>query len=62
MNIGYKEAEHLQEHFQCFFFHDVDMLPEDDRNLYACPEDGIARQMAYVLDKYDYEYVHESFS
>ncbi|QQP40356.1 Putative glucosylceramide beta-14-galactosyltransferase [Caligus rogercresseyi] len=23
--------------FQCFVFHDIDLLPEDDRNLYNCP-------------------------
>jgi len=36
MNIGYAEA--VKEHdWQCFVFHDVDLLPEDDRNIYSCP-------------------------
>ncbi len=30
MNVGYKEAV-LKDDFQCFVFHDVDLLPEDDR-------------------------------
>ena len=37
-NIGYKVAMNLTNNFwQCFIFHDVDLLPEDDRNLYNCP-------------------------
>lgn len=36
-NVGYAEAMRDQE-WECFIFHDVDLLPEDDRNLYSCPE------------------------
>lgn len=32
MNIGFVEAVKSYD-FQCFIFHDVDLLPEDDRNL-----------------------------
>ncbi len=55
MNIGFKEAQ-KQDRFQCFIFHDVDLLPEDDGNTYACPEVGKPRQMAFSIDIYDYKY------
>lgn len=55
MNIGFKEAQ-KQDGFQCFIFHDVDLLPEDDGNTYACPEVGKPRQMAFSIDIYDYKY------
>ena len=34
-NIGFREA---MKHYswECFIFHDVDLLPEDRRNLYQC--------------------------
>lgn len=33
-------------------FHDVDLLPEDDRNLYSCP--GQPRHMSVAVDKFKY--------
>lgn len=38
MNIGYKEALKDTDKFNwnCFFFHDVDMIPESTLNYYKC--------------------------
>ena len=53
MNIGFIQAE-ANEHFKCFFFHDVDLLPENDHIPYSCPENGSPRQMAFSIDIFDY--------
>ncbi|KAG0428688.1 hypothetical protein HPB47_024342 [Ixodes persulcatus] len=36
-NVGYLESLALYD-YECFIFHDVDLVPEDDRILYTCPE------------------------
>lgn len=51
MNVGFVEALKFRE-FDCFIFHDVDLLPEDDRNLYTCPDQP--RHMSVAIDVMKY--------
>lgn len=37
LNVGYEVAKVLHD-YTCFIFHDVDMLPENYYNMYACQE------------------------
>nr|XP_039252795.1 beta-1,4-galactosyltransferase 1-like isoform X2 [Styela clava] len=55
MNIGFSEAVNERK-YDCFVFHDVDLLLENDKCLYWCPndEDG-PRHLSTYLDKRDYE-------
>jgi len=55
MNIGFVEASKLYN-YQCFIFHDVDLLPEDDRNIYSCPDQP--RHMSAAVNTLDYKWVH----
>ncbi|KAF5296459.1 hypothetical protein FQR65_LT01448 [Abscondita terminalis] len=57
MNIGYKEALNL-DNYDCFIFHDIDLLPEDDRNLYTCPEQP--RHMSVAVDIFKYKLPYKS--
>lgn len=47
MNVGFLEALKLHQ-WDCFIFHDVDLIPLDDRNLYRCPEQP--RHMSVAVD------------
>ena len=40
--------------FDCFLFHDVDMLPEDDRNFYGCGA-RLPRHVGAFVDKFNYK-------
>ena len=53
LNVGAAEAL-KQYDFQCFIFHDVDLLPEDDRNLYTCPTQP--RHMSVAINSFLYRY------
>ncbi|KAI5750175.1 hypothetical protein M8J76_013438 [Diaphorina citri] len=56
-NVGYAEAIKIRE-FDCFIFHDVDLIPEDDRNLYTCP--GMPRHMSVAVDSMNYRLPYAS--
>lgn len=51
MNIGFLEASKLA-HYDCIIFHDVDILPEDDRNYYICGKNP--RHLAVMVEQFNY--------
>ncbi|CAL1538517.1 unnamed protein product [Lymnaea stagnalis] len=51
MNAAFREALQLFD-FQCVTFHDVDLVPEDDRNMYSCTEQP--KHMSISIDKFQY--------
>ncbi|XP_075551808.1 uncharacterized protein LOC142585160 [Dermacentor variabilis] len=51
MNAGVREAFRDAD-YNCFVFHDVDLIPEDDRNMYSCPPSP--RHMSVAIDKFNY--------
>lgn len=54
MNVGFREAMR-DEDWDCLFFHDVDLIPEDDRNTYVC--DSHPKHAAIAMDKFGYKSV-----
>lgn len=57
MNVGFVEALNTDPTFDCFILHDVDMLPEHERNDYSCPPQGKARHLSWLIDIWDYKFV-----
>ena len=54
-NIGFSEANRL-ESFCCFIFHDIDVLPSNQKQLYYCSQQP--RHMCYALDKFRYVLIY----
>ncbi|KAL7058344.1 hypothetical protein AAHC03_016445 [Spirometra sp. Aus1] len=52
LNVGFIEAS-KRHSYSCFIFHDVDLLPEDDRNLYMCDEEPT--HMSATINKFNYK-------
>lgn len=56
MNIGFKEA--LKDYsWDCVIFHDIDLLPEDERNFYYCSE--FPRHMSVSVNTLGYRLPYE---
>ncbi|CAI2734801.1 unnamed protein product [Schistosoma spindalis] len=51
LNVGFIESKRVTN-FDCFIFHDVDLLPEDDRNSYRCANQP--RHLSVAVDKFNY--------
>ena len=53
LNIGVLESLNKDE-FNCFIFHDVDLLPENNQNTYTCTD--FPRHMTIAISTIDYRY------
>lgn len=52
MNIGFMEAK-KDYNWNCYIFHDIDMLPENNNNIYNCDKD-YPKQLAISISVYNY--------
>jgi len=52
MNAGFLEVNKMNQ-FDCVVFHDVDMLPESDYNIYQCQDSPT--HLSPLIDKFDYK-------
>ncbi|KAM4795535.1 beta-1,4-galactosyltransferase 3-like [Rhinophrynus dorsalis] len=52
LNIGVREALRLDD-WDCLILHDVDLVPENDYNLYICDE-ASPKHLASAMDKFKY--------
>ncbi|XP_071148075.1 beta-1,4-galactosyltransferase 3-like [Mytilus edulis] len=59
MNVGFTEALKY-ENFDCFVFHDADLLPENDKNLYLC--DNNVRQLSSAIDEMRYHVMYYNYA
>ncbi|XP_050347572.1 beta-1,4-N-acetylgalactosaminyltransferase bre-4-like [Nymphalis io] len=58
MNVGFVESQKQKpDGWQCFIFHDIDLLPLDSRNLYSCPRQP--RHMSASIDKLKFKLPYE---
>uniref|UniRef100_K1PRS0 Inversin n=1 Tax=Magallana gigas TaxID=29159 RepID=K1PRS0_MAGGI len=59
MNVGFKEAL-KEDQYDCFVFHDVDMIPENNKNLYLC--DDHARHLSSAIDEMRYHVMYYNYA
>ncbi|XP_063625646.1 beta-1,4-N-acetylgalactosaminyltransferase bre-4-like [Cydia splendana] len=50
LNVGFLESQNVS-HWHCFIFHDIDLLPMDQRNIYSCPLEKHPRHHAAAVDR-----------
>ena len=56
LNIGFIESLKISNnHWDCFIFHDIDLLPEDGRNIYSCPLADQPRHMSSLVSSLNYK-------
>ncbi len=55
MNTGYLEVMRDGARYDCFAFHDVDLIPENLANYYGC--DDQPRHLAVIRTAKNYRYI-----
>uniref|UniRef100_A0A672UV22 Beta-1,4-galactosyltransferase n=1 Tax=Strigops habroptila TaxID=2489341 RepID=A0A672UV22_STRHB len=58
LNVGVKEAL-KDEEWDCLFLHDVDLIPENDHNLYTC-DPWNPKHVSVAMNKFGYRWVMEA--
>uniref|UniRef100_A0A0B7ALF1 Beta-1,4-galactosyltransferase n=1 Tax=Arion vulgaris TaxID=1028688 RepID=A0A0B7ALF1_9EUPU len=58
LNIGFLEAEKTAS-FDCYIFHDVDMIPLNDYNFYRCGDNP--RHFAVAMNKFGFKMFYKSY-
>lgn len=56
-NIGFKLASEIDD-YDCYVLHDIDLIPEDDRNMYICSSKP--RHMSVAVDVMAYKLPYEN--
>lgn len=54
LNVGVKEAL-KDEEWDCLFLHDVDLIPENDHNLYTC-DPWNPKHVSVAMNKFGYRW------
>ena len=54
INAGYDLIKNV-ENWDCYTFHDVDLVLENDKMLYRCEENGNPRHLSVAIDKFNYK-------
>ncbi|XP_031635473.1 beta-1,4-N-acetylgalactosaminyltransferase bre-4-like [Contarinia nasturtii] len=58
-NVGFVEAMKMRR-WDCFIFHDVDLIPLNDHNLYTCPTKN-PRHMAVSMNTFEYVLPYDEY-
>ncbi|CAK8692172.1 unnamed protein product [Clavelina lepadiformis] len=58
LNVGFTESI-KDDDFQCFVFHDVDLILENDKAIYSCPENP--RHLGVANSKYSYHLPYNAY-
>ncbi|XP_061841798.1 beta-1,4-galactosyltransferase 3-like [Nerophis lumbriciformis] len=58
MNAGVREAMQERE-WECLFFHDVDLIPIDDRNIYVCGSNP--KHAAVAINKFGFKLPYDAY-
>ncbi|XP_062895215.1 beta-1,4-galactosyltransferase 3-like isoform X2 [Mobula hypostoma] len=59
LNVGVKEAM-KDEDWDCLFLHDVDLIPENDHNIYTCDPDH-PKHVSIAMNKFGYQLPYKTY-